>query len=91
MPGATAKDAVASGVVMARSDGTLDFLAGQDMFDIFIPAGVYGNASGWGPQDRFIDDLFESFAEQYFMGVMTRDEALDGFRQTIQDTLGIAS
>ena len=91
MPGATAKDAVASAVVMERSDGTLEFLAGQDMFDVFIPAGVYGDSSGWGPQDRFIDELFSDFAEQYFMGVMTRDEALDGFRQTIQDTLGIGS
>jgi len=91
MPGASAKDAVASGVVMERSDGTLDFLAGQDMFDVFIPAGIYGNSSGWGPQDRFIDDQFNSFAEQYFMGEMTREEALDGFRQTIQDTLGIGS
>jgi len=91
MPGASAKDAVASSVVMERSDGTLDFLAGQDMFDIFIPAGVHGRASGWGPYDRFIDDQFDSFAEQYFMGEMTREEALDGFRQAIQDTLGIGS
>lgn len=91
MPGAGAKDAVASGVVMARSDGTLDFLGGQDMFDVFIPAGVYGTATGWGPHDRYINDLFNEFAESYFLGDRTREEAIDEFKQTIQDVLGIGS
>ena len=43
----TAKDCVASGTVMSISDGSLDFLGGQNMFDIFVPA----NANAKGTRD----------------------------------------
>ena len=39
-PGGT-KDTVASGTVMKKSDGTLSFLGGQNMFDVFVPAGAF--------------------------------------------------
>ena len=37
------KDTVASGVVMAKSNGETAFLGGQNMFDEFIPANAYAS------------------------------------------------
>ena len=39
------KDAVASNVVMDASDGALDFLAGQNMFEVFVPANDFANGT----------------------------------------------
>ena len=39
------KDCVGSGTVMAKSDGKLDFLGGQNMFDVFVPANQFANIS----------------------------------------------
>jgi len=83
------KDAVASGVVMAKSDGTLAFLDGQDMFDVFIPASAGTTATGWGPYDRAINDAFDDQANQYFEGNKSREDAIADFKQTVLDTLDI--
>ena len=42
-PSKTTKDTVSSGVVMAKSNGKLDFLNGQNMFDVFIPANKHAS------------------------------------------------
>jgi len=85
------KDAVASGVVMAKSDGVLEFLGGQDMFDIFIPAGAGASGAGWGPYDETINSAFDDQAGQYFMGNKSREDAIADWKQTIMDELGIPS
>jgi len=85
------KDAVGSGVVLARSDGTLDFLGGQNMNDIFVPAGATASGRGFGPYDETINQAFADQALQYFMGEKTRDEAIADFKQYIADTLDIQS
>ncbi|MCL2079703.1 MAG: carbohydrate ABC transporter substrate-binding protein [Oscillospiraceae bacterium] len=85
------KDAVASGNVMARSDGSIAYLGGQNMFDIFVPAGVNGRASGWGPYDRAINEAFSDQATQYFSGAKTKDEAIAAFKQVVLDSLDIGS
>lgn len=87
-----AKDSVASGVVMARSDGTLDFLGGQNAFDVFIPAGASGTASGWGPYDETLQAMFRDHANQYFNGTYAdKDETIAKFQQEVLDVLGIES
>ncbi|MCL2426678.1 MAG: extracellular solute-binding protein [Oscillospiraceae bacterium] len=91
IPGATTKDAIASAVVMDRVDGTLEILGGQDMLEIFIPAGEGASGSGFGPHDETINSRFEDWAMQYFLGEVSRQEAIDGFKQTILDELGIPS
>ena len=85
------KDAVGSGVVLGRSDGTLDFLAGQNMNDIFVPAGATASGRGFGPYDETINQAFDDQATQYFMGEKTREQAFADFKQYIQDTLHIPS
>ena len=49
------KDAVASGTVMAMSDGTTDFLGGQNMFDYFIPANNYATGKNMTQFDESIN------------------------------------
>ena len=85
------KDAVASGVVMGRSNGTLEFLGGQDMFSVFIPAGANASGAGFGPYDETINSAFEDQAGQYFLGYKTRDEAISDFKQRVLDELGFSS
>lgn len=91
IPGATTKDAIASAVVMDRVDGTVDILGGQDMLEVFIPAGRYASGTGLGPWDETINSRFEDWAGQFFLGEETRDSAIAGFKQTILDELGIPS
>jgi hypothetical protein len=83
------KDAVGSGVVLGRSDGTLDFLGGQNMNDIFVPAGATASGRGFGPYDETINQAFADQAEQFFMGEKTREQAIADFKQYILDTLDI--
>ncbi|MCL1863082.1 MAG: carbohydrate ABC transporter substrate-binding protein [Defluviitaleaceae bacterium] len=88
-PGSVLKDAVASGVVMDRSDGTLPFLGGMDMFDTFIPAGEFADGTLFTQHDEFINARFEENAMNYARGDMTREEALANFRTLVSETLGI--
>ncbi|MCL2356798.1 MAG: extracellular solute-binding protein [Defluviitaleaceae bacterium] len=83
------KDAVASGVIMAGADGTIPFLGGQDMFDVFIPAGAYADGSLFTQHDEIINAEFEDRAMDYARGDLTREEALDQFRTWVYETLGI--
>jgi len=85
------KDAVGSGVVLARTDGTLDFLRGQNMNDIFVPAGATASGRGFGPYDETINQAFADQALQYFLGEKSRDQAIEDFKQFIADTLDIPS
>jgi hypothetical protein len=84
-----AKNAVASAVVMEKSDGTLEFLGGQNMFDYFISAGANAKADNWTEYDRNINDKFLDQVTQYYEGKKSKEEAIASFKQTINDELGI--
>ena len=83
------KDAVSSGTVMAMSDGTLDFLGGQNMFDVFIPAGEFANGKNLTQYDEKINSYWRDQVRQYTSGQKTRDQALKDFKQAVADDLGI--
>ena len=83
------KDTVASGVVMAKSDGKLDFLGGQNMFDVFVPANQFANGKNLTQYDESINNLWRDQVRQYTAGNITRDEAIAAFKQAVVDTLGI--
>ncbi len=83
------KDTVASGTVMAKSNGELDFLGGQNMFDVFVPANQFANGKNLTQYDETINNLWRDQVRQYTAGNVTRDEAIDAFKQTVLDTLGI--
>jgi hypothetical protein len=88
-PGSDTKDTVSSGVVMAMSDGTVPILGGQDMFDVFIPAGAYADGTLFTQYDESINGWFIDSARDYARGNLSREEALDQFRQLVQENLDI--
>ncbi len=86
-PGGT-KDAVSSGTVMKISDGSLEFLKGQDMFDYFVPAGAYANGKNLTQFDEEINSIWRDQVRQYAAGNKSRADAIKDFKQTVADKLG---
>lgn len=87
--GNSTKDAVASTTVMNMSDGTLDFLGGQDMFEYFIPANAYANGKNLTPFDESINSRWRDQVRAYAAGEKDRDAAIKDFKQIVSDELGI--
>lgn len=85
------KDSVASATVMEKSDGSLDFLGGENMFDYFIPANDYANGKNLTQYDESINMAWRDQARSYAAGEKDRDATLNDFKQTVSDTLGIDS
>jgi len=90
MSDAGTKDAVASGTVMAMSDGAIDFLGGQNMFDVFIPANDFANGSNLTQYDETINTQWRDAVRQYTSGQVTRDEAIENFRTWVGDNLDVS-
>ncbi len=85
------KDTVGSCAVMEISDGTLPFLGGQDMFDVFIPAGQDINARNVSQYDMLINTAWRDAVSAYAHGGLTRDEAIAAFKQAVKEQLGFES
>ena len=85
------KDAVASNTVMAKSDGSIDFLGGQNMFEVFVPANDYANGKCLTQYDESINQIWRDQVRQYTTGEKTRDQAIEDFKAGVADQLGIAS
>ena len=83
------KDCVASGTVMAISNGEMEFLAGQNMFDTFVPANAYANGKNLTQYDETINNYWRDAVRQYTAGALTRDEAIDAFKQNVADNLDV--
>ena len=83
------KDAVASAAVMAKSDGTLDFLGGQNMFDIFEKANAFANGKNLTQYDEAINGLWRDQVRQYTAGAKDRDAAIEDFKMNVADTLDV--
>ena len=83
------KDAVASGTVMNISNGELDFLGGQNMFDAFVPANAYANGKNLTQYDETINAFWRDKVNQYTAGEKDSDAAIADFKQAVADGLGI--
>ncbi len=83
------KDSVASGVVMAKSNGELDFLGGQNMFDYFVPANKYANGKNLTQYDESINMIWRDQVRAYANGQKSKADAIKTFKQTVADKLGI--
>lgn len=83
------KDTVASGTVMKKSDGTLDFLGGQNMFDVFVPAGEFANGKNLTQYDETINTSWREQVREYTAGNKSRDEAISSFKQNVADNLDV--
>ncbi len=84
------KDTVASNTVMAMSDGKLDFLGGQNMFDVFGKANAAANGSNLTQYDETINNIWRDQVRQYAAGKISRDDAIKAFKQSVADQLGLA-
>lgn len=83
------KDVVASGTVMAKSDGTLDFLGGQNMFDVFIKANDNAKGTNITQYDEKINSLWRDQVREYTAGNKSRDQAIADFKQNVADNLDV--
>lgn len=83
------KDCVASGTVMANSDGAVDFLGGQNMFDVFVPANSYANGTNLTQYDETINQYWRDAVRQYTSGEKTKEDAIAGFKQNVADNLDV--
>ena len=83
------KDCVASGTVMGMSDGSLDFLGGQNMFDVFIPANQYANGKNLTQYDETINQYWRDQVAEYSAGNKSKEEAIAAFKQNVADNLDV--
>lgn len=83
------KDAVASGKVMSMSDGSLDFLDGQNMFEVFVPANQYANGTNLTQYDENINTFWRDQVREYTSGNKTHEEAVKAFKQQVADNLAL--
>ncbi len=87
-PGGT-KDTVASGTVMKKSDGTLPFLGGQDMFDVFVPAGAFATGKNKTQYDETINTYWRDQTREYSYGNKNREQAIKDFKRQVADNLAL--
>ena len=85
----TGKDSVASGAVMAISNGEIDFLGGQDMFPAFIAGNQYANGKCLTQYDETINGFFRDQVRLYAAGEKDLDTAIADFKQTVADNLDV--
>lgn len=85
------KDAVASAVVMAKSNGEVPLLGGQNMFDVFVPANSNATGKNLTQYDETINRLWRDQVREYTAGNKSRDQALADFKQQVKDQLQIDS
>lgn len=83
------RDVVASAAVMDISDGVVSLLGGQNMFDIFAPAGDYADGTALTEYDMQINNWFIDQSQEYAMGNKTREEAIHDFKQSIASQTAI--
>jgi hypothetical protein len=87
--GRITKDTVASLAVMKKSDGSLGFLGGQNMFDAFVPAIAAARGDILTPLDDTIEYLYIAQVEEYMRGNKTKDQAIADFRQAAIAQFGL--
>jgi len=83
------KDTVASGTVMAKSDGKLDFLNNQNMFEAFVPANKYANGKNLTQYDETINTYWRDQVRQYTAGAKTREQAIADFKTQVKENLDV--
>ena len=83
------QDTVPSGTVMKKSNGTLDFLGGQNMFDVFITANALATGKNRTDYDEMINVYWCDAVWKYTDGRLTRSEAIAYFRKQVAGNLGI--
>lgn len=79
------KDEVASIAVMERSDGSLNFLDGQNIFDVFIPASESTTAKNMTEYDVQINDIWRRQVGEYTADKKSRAQAIEDFKRGVKE------
>ncbi len=82
-------DCVASGTVMSKATCTPDILAGQNMFEVFVPANAAANGKNLTQYDEKINNLWREQVREYTAGNKSKEEAIEKFKQDVNEQLGI--
>ena len=80
------KQTVASNIVMAKSNGKMDILSGQNMFEVFMDASKNIKSRNMTWQDQRISSYWTGNVRDYTSGKVTRDQAIVNFKSEISDT-----
>ncbi len=83
------KDTVASGVVMEKSNGEVEFLGGQNMFEYFVPAGDYATGANMTQYDEAINGCWRDAVRAYVAGTVDRDGAIAQFKADVKSKVGL--
>lgn len=83
------KDVVASATVMEKSDGAVEFLGGQNIFDVFIAANENANGKNLTPFDESINTYWRNQVREYTAGNKTREQAIADFKTQVADNLDV--
>lgn len=83
------KDVVASSVVMEKSDGKLEFLGGQNMFDIFVEANQKASGSTLTQYDEKINTFWRDQVREYTAGNKSREQAIQDFKGQVADNFDL--
>jgi hypothetical protein len=84
-----AKDTVASAVVMGKSDGTLDFCGGQNVFEKFIPGNANATGKAMTQYDEDINGFFKDAASKYAHGELDKDAAIQQFKDNVTSAFAL--
>ncbi len=83
------KDTVVSGAVMEKSDGSVDFLGGQNMFEYYIPANDYATGVNITVYDEIINEAWKGAVRDYAEGKVDRYEAIAQFADEVSSKIDI--
>lgn len=83
------RDAVTSGTVMGNVPGEIDFLGGQDMFEVFDKTARLASGKNRTMYDEAIDLYWLAAAREYAEGGKTKEQVIADFKQKVKDQLDI--
>lgn len=81
------KETVISNKVMEKADGRIDFLGGQNCYDVYIPAGEKVRANNMTMYDETIEYWWLEQVREYTGGNKTRQQAIEDFKKTVYEKI----
>ncbi len=87
-PNQGVKEAVVSGSVMEKADGSMEFLGGQNMFEYYAAANHQEMEIHITEYDAVIDRLWRNAVREYAQGKKSREEAVAGFKEAVKSKIG---
>ena len=88
-PNQGVKEAVVSGTVMEKADGSMEFLGGQNMFEYYAKANNQEMKIHITEYDAAIDTLWRNAVREYAQGEKSREEAIAGFKEAVKTKVDI--